>query len=135
MAASTSWPRSKTRRSVISTACRSKLPKPRPSPRRESARPVLRAPTSTTFPRLPAAQTVLDEWATWNFDFHRIVADAGYIVVSFDNRGTPAPKGRAWRKLIYGAIHPVIVKDQTAALKVFLQSHPYADPSRVALWG
>jgi dipeptidyl-peptidase-4 len=83
----------------------------------------------------PAAQTVLDEWAAWNFDFHRIVADAGYIVVSFDNRGTPAPKGRAWRKLIYGAIHPVIVKDQTAALKVFLQQHPYADPSRVALWG
>jgi dipeptidyl-peptidase-4 len=83
----------------------------------------------------PAAQTVLDQWAAWNFDFHRIVANAGYIVVSFDNRGTPAPKGRAWRKLIYGAIHPVIVKDQSAALKVFLQSHPYADPSRVALWG
>ncbi|MFZ3329552.1 MAG: S9 family peptidase [Candidatus Acidiferrales bacterium] len=83
----------------------------------------------------PAAQTVEDVWADWNFDFHRIVADAGYIVVSFDNRGTPAPKGRAWRKIIYGAIHPVIVKDQSAALKVFLQSHPYADPSRVALWG
>jgi dipeptidyl-peptidase 4 len=83
----------------------------------------------------PAAQTVLDEWAAWNFDFHRIVADAGYIVVSFDNRGTPAPKGRAWRKIIYGAIHPVIVKDQSAALKAFLQSHPYADASRVALWG
>ncbi|MFZ0231882.1 MAG: prolyl oligopeptidase family serine peptidase, partial [Candidatus Acidiferrales bacterium] len=83
----------------------------------------------------PAAQTVVDEWADWNFDFHRIVADAGYIVVSFDNRGTPAPKGRAWRKIIYGAIHPVIVKDQSAALKVFLQSHPYADSARVALWG
>ncbi|MGA7920504.1 MAG: S9 family peptidase [Candidatus Acidiferrales bacterium] len=83
----------------------------------------------------PAAQTVLDEWATWNFDFHRIAAAAGYLVVSFDNRGTPAPKGRAWRKVIYGAIHPVIVKDQTAALKNFLQTHPYADSSRVALWG
>ncbi len=83
----------------------------------------------------PAAQTVEDVWGDWNFDFHRIVADAGYIVVSFDNRGTPAPKGRAWRKIIYGAIHPVIVKDQSAALKVFLQSHPCADPTRVALWG
>lgn len=83
----------------------------------------------------PAAQTVEDVWGDWNFDFHRIVADAGYIIVSFDNRGTPAPKGRAWRKIIYGAIHPVIVKDQSAALKVFLQSHPYADPARVALWG
>jgi dipeptidyl-peptidase-4 len=83
----------------------------------------------------PAAQTVVDEWAAWNFDFHRIVAQAGYIVVSFDNRGTPAPKGREWRKQVYGAIHPVIVKDQTAAIGKFLAEHPYADASRVAVWG
>jgi dipeptidyl-peptidase-4 len=83
----------------------------------------------------PAAQTVLDTWDAWNFDFHRIVAQAGYIVVSFDNRGTPAPKGRAWRKSIYGAIHPVVVKDQSAALEAFLASHAYADPARVAVWG
>src|SRR5271154_7581298 len=43
----------------------------------------------------PAAQTVLDEWGAWNNDYSRAVAQAGYIVVSFDNRGTPAPKGRA----------------------------------------
>jgi len=83
----------------------------------------------------PAAQTVLDEWGAWNNDFNRAVAQAGYIVVSFDNRGTPAPKGRVWRKVVYGAIHPVIVHDQSAALKVFLQSHPFADSSRVAVWG
>jgi dipeptidyl-peptidase-4 len=83
----------------------------------------------------PAAQTVLDEWGAWNNDYNRAVAQAGYIVVSFDNRGTPAPKGRAWRKVVYGAIHPVIVHDQSAALKVFLQSHPFADSSRVAVWG
>ncbi len=83
----------------------------------------------------PAAQTVVDQWAAWNFDFHRIVAQAGYIVVSFDNRGTPAPKGREWRKQVYGAIHPVIVKDQTAAIEKFLAEHPYADASRVAVWG
>jgi dipeptidyl-peptidase-4 len=83
----------------------------------------------------PAAQTVLDAWGAWNNDYNRAVAQAGYIVVSFDNRGTPAPKGRAWRKVVYGAIHPVIVHDQSAALKVFLQSHPFADSSRVAVWG
>ncbi len=83
----------------------------------------------------PAAQTVVDMWAAWNYDFHRIAAQAGYIVVSFDNRGTPAPKGRVWRKQVYGAIHPVIVKDQSAALEKFLASHPYADPARVAVWG
>jgi dipeptidyl-peptidase-4 len=83
----------------------------------------------------PAAQTVIDEWGAWNYYFHRVAAAAGYVVVSFDNRGTPAPKGRAWRKIIYGAIHPVIVKDQTAALQAFLRSHPFADSSRVAVWG
>ena len=83
----------------------------------------------------PAAQTVLDEWGAWNNDYNRAVAQAGYIVVSFDNRGTPAPKGRAWRKVVYGAIHPVIVHDQTAALKVFLRSHAFADSVRVAVWG
>ena len=82
----------------------------------------------------PAAQTVLDEWAAGNY-FQRVAAAAGYVVVSFDNRGTPAPKGRAWRKIVYGAIQPVIVKDQTAALQAFLRAHPFADASRVALWG
>ena len=82
----------------------------------------------------PAAQTVLDEWAAENY-FQRVAAAAGYVVVSFDNRGTPAPKGRAWRKIVYGAIQPVIVKDQTAALQAFLRAHPFADASRVALWG
>jgi dipeptidyl-peptidase-4 len=83
----------------------------------------------------PAAQTVVDEWGAWNNDYNRAVAQAGYIVVSFDNRGTPAPKGRAWRKVVYGAIHPVIVHDQSAALKAFLRSHPFVDSSRVAVWG
>jgi dipeptidyl-peptidase-4 len=83
----------------------------------------------------PAAQTVLDEWGAWNYYFHRVAAAAGYVVVSFDNRGTPAPKGRAWRKIVYGAIQPVIVKDQSAALQAFLRAHPFADASRVALWG
>ncbi|MGA2846357.1 MAG: S9 family peptidase [Candidatus Acidiferrales bacterium] len=82
----------------------------------------------------PAAQTVLDEWSAGNY-FQRVAAAAGYVAVSFDNRGTPAPKGRAWRKIVYGAIQPVIVKDQTAALQAFLRAHPFADGSRVALWG
>jgi dipeptidyl-peptidase 4 len=82
----------------------------------------------------PAAQTVLDEWSAGNY-FQRVAAAAGYVVVSFDNRGTPAPKGRAWRKIVYGAIQPVIVKDQTAALQAFLRAHPFADASRVGLWG
>src|SRR5882724_8896032 len=51
-----------------------------------------------------AGQTVLDSWSEEALAFHRTVASQGYIVVSFDNRGTPAPKGREWRKATYGAI-------------------------------
>ena len=83
----------------------------------------------------PAGQTVLDAWETGHIYFARIAAAAGYVVISFDNRGTPAPKGRAWRKAIYGSIHPVVVKEQSAALRNFLASHPFADPERVAVWG
>ena len=83
----------------------------------------------------PAGQTVLDAWETGHLYFNRTAAAAGYVVVSFDNRGTPAPKGRAWRKAIYGSIHPVVVKEQSAALRNFLASHPFADASRVAVWG
>jgi dipeptidyl-peptidase 4 len=83
----------------------------------------------------PFGQTVLDEWSSWNEAFNRGVAMEGYIVVSMDNRGTPSPKGRAWRKMVYGAIHPVIVKDQTAGLQALLKARPYLDGSRVAVWG
>ena len=83
----------------------------------------------------PAGQTVLDAWETGNIYFARAAAAAGYVVVSFDNRGTPGPKGRAWRKAIYGSIHPVVVKEQSAALRTFLASHSFADPHRVAVWG
>jgi dipeptidyl-peptidase-4 len=82
----------------------------------------------------PAAQTVLDQWSHAEL-FHRLIVEEGYIVVSFDTRGTPAPKGRAWRKTVYGAIHPVIVHDQTAAIQALLRTRPYLDVSRVAVWG
>jgi dipeptidyl-peptidase-4 len=84
----------------------------------------------------PAGQTVLDAWSDDKLSmFHRAVAADGYVVVSFDNRGTPAPRGRAWRKQVYGAIHPIIVRDQTAAIQMLLRSRPYLDASRVAVWG
>ena len=50
----------------------------------------------------PGSQTVVDQWGGATMLFHRALADAGYVVVSFDNRGTPAPKGAAWRKVVYG---------------------------------
>lgn len=83
----------------------------------------------------PYAQTVLDKWGTAQIDFHRVVADMGYLVVSIDNRGTPAPKGAAWRRSIFGSLGPLSTKEQAAGLKELGRTRPYVDLSRVGIWG
>lgn len=40
-----------------------------------------------------------------------------YVVLSVDNRGTPAPKGAAWRKIVYGTVGDLSSKDQDAAIR------------------
>ncbi|MGA9837870.1 MAG: S9 family peptidase [Gemmatimonadaceae bacterium] len=83
----------------------------------------------------PAAQTVMDRWGGAGMLWHQMLADQGYLVVSFDNRGTPAPKGRAWRKVIYGSIGPLASKEQADAVLAFARSRPYADSTHIAIWG
>lgn len=83
----------------------------------------------------PAAQTVLDRWGGTQMLWHRMLADQGYIVVSFDTRGTPAPKGRDWRHVIYGAIGVLSSREEAEAVREFARTHSYADSTRVAIWG
>ena len=83
----------------------------------------------------PASQTVTDSWGGGRTLFHRALADAGYIVVSFDNRGTPAPKGAAWRKVIYGSVGDLSSKEQAAAIRALAETHPFIDAARVGIWG
>ena len=83
----------------------------------------------------PAGQTVLDQWADEQGIFHRLITDQGYIVASVDNRGTPAPKGRAWRKIIYGTVGVLSSKEQAATLLTLERTHAYIDPNRTAVWG
>jgi len=83
----------------------------------------------------PAGQTVLDEWGAGQALFHRAVAEMGYIVVTMDNRGTPAPKGAAWRRAVFGSLGPLSTEEQAAGLKALARLCPFADLSRVAIWG
>ncbi len=83
----------------------------------------------------PHAQTVLNEWGAALIDFHRVVADLGYLVVSIDNRGTPAPKGAAWRRSIFGSLGPLSTEEQESGLKELGRVRPYVDLSRVGIWG
>jgi dipeptidyl-peptidase-4 len=83
----------------------------------------------------PAAQTVMDHWDAWNGIFHRGLAQEGYLIASFDNRGTPAPKGRAWRKAVYGDVGVLSSKEQALALQALERTRPYIDADRIAVWG
>jgi dipeptidyl-peptidase-4 len=83
----------------------------------------------------PAAQTVVDRWGGVGILWHRMIADLGYVVVSIDNQGTPAPKGRAWRKVIHGAIGPLSSRQQADAIRYLIRTRPYLDSTRVAIHG
>lgn len=83
----------------------------------------------------PWGQNVKDEYGVaYNFLYNGNMADDGYIYISIDNRGTPVPKGREWRKCVYRKIGLINIRDQAMAAKEIFK-WPYVDTSRIAVWG
>jgi dipeptidyl-peptidase 4 len=82
----------------------------------------------------PWGQTVLDGWGGTQFMWHTMVAQQGYIVMSVDNRGTRAPRGRAWRKSIYRRMGVLNSGDQASAVRAIIK-WPFVDAARVGIWG
>lgn len=82
----------------------------------------------------PAGTTVQDQWGYDTFLWHTMLAQQGYLVASVDNRGTPAPRGRAWRKSVYRKIGTLASEDQAAAARVLCRL-PYVDATRIGIWG
>ena len=83
----------------------------------------------------PASATVKDSYGIGrNFLYIGDMAKDGYIYISLDNRGTPAPKGAAWRKSIYRKIGQINIHDQAMAAKEILK-WDFVDPERIAVWG
>jgi dipeptidyl-peptidase-4 len=80
----------------------------------------------------PAGQTTEDHWPSM---FDRTLTSAGYLVASFDNQGTPAPRGREWRKVVYGNVGPLSSQQQAAALQSLEKTRSYIDAKRVGVWG
>ena len=83
----------------------------------------------------PAGQTAQDKWRGNAYLWDQMLTEQGFIVASIDNRGTPAPKGRAWRKSIYGAVGILSSRDQADALKAMTERWSYIDSDRVGIWG
>lgn len=83
----------------------------------------------------PGATTVSDSYgAAGTFLYNGDMAGDGYIQISLDGRGTPAPKGAAWRKSIYKKVGILNINDQAMAAKKILE-WKYVDKDRVAVWG
>lgn len=83
----------------------------------------------------PWGQTVKDEFGVgFNNLYKGSMSKDGYLYVSIDNRGTPVPKGRAWRKIMYRNIGTINIRDQAMAAKEILK-WKYVDTARVGVWG
>ena len=67
---------------------------------------------------------LLDQW----------YADAGFIVVSTDGRGTPG-RGRDWERAIHKDLATVPVADQVGALQALGARYPELDLDRVGIFG
>ncbi|MET2985992.1 alpha/beta hydrolase family protein [Aureibaculum conchae] len=83
----------------------------------------------------PAGQTVKDAWGGSRYLWHQYLAQQGYIIMSIDNRGTPGPKGREWRKSVYGQIGVLASQDQAEATKKIIETYPFVDADRIGIWG
>jgi dipeptidyl-peptidase-4 len=81
----------------------------------------------------PGNAVVEDQWGGY-YLWHTMLNQKGYLVAMVDNRGTPAPLGRAWRKAIYGQLGVLEAQDQASAATT-LTARPYVNRSRVGIWG
>jgi dipeptidyl-peptidase 4 len=83
----------------------------------------------------PWSQVVLDRWDLRHHLFHRWLTQLGYVVMAIDARGTPAPKGRDWRKALFQQIGVRSSADWHAAVTKLRAQHAWMDPRRQAIWG
>ena len=81
----------------------------------------------------PASATVQDNWDSSLF--WQYLATQGYVIVSIDGRGTAAPRGREWRKCIYGEVGVAASEDQAQGILDLCRQFPWMDPTRIGITG
>lgn len=94
--------------------------------------PKLRYPVLLKVYGGPHVQNVLDYRDGYQLD--QWYADAGFIVVRADGRGTPN-RGRSWERAILKDLATVPLADQVAALDALVQRHGELDRTRVGVFG
>ena len=84
----------------------------------------------------PAGQTGVNRYGAGNNGLYDgNLSEDGYVYVTFDGRGTPSPKGRAWRKAIYRNIGRINVRDMAMGAKAVFEKYDFIDTTRVAVHG
>ena len=81
----------------------------------------------------PGSQTVNNSWFNANDQWHLMLAQKGYLVVTVDGRGT-GMRGAEFKKQTYLQLGKYEVEDQIASAKALAQL-PYVDASRIGIWG
>jgi dipeptidyl-peptidase-4 len=81
----------------------------------------------------PGDTEVDDAWGGY-FLWHTMLTQKGYLVAIVDNRGTPAPLGRPFRKAINGQMGVLETRDQAQAARALME-RPFVDRGRIGIWG
>ncbi|MEO2116075.1 MAG: S9 family peptidase [bacterium] len=81
----------------------------------------------------PGSQMVKNRWGAGNHSFHQYFAQRGFIIFSFDNRGTGG-RGKAFKDFAYGDYGKYLVIDHIVAAK-YLQSLTYVNGDNIGVWG
>lgn len=81
----------------------------------------------------PGSQTVKNQFGSFNYFWHQMLAQQGYIVVSVDGRGTGG-RGEEFKKVTYGQLGKLEAEDQVASAK-YLAGLDYVDGDRIGIWG
>ncbi|GJM09328.1 MAG: peptidase S9 [Lysobacteraceae bacterium] len=83
----------------------------------------------------PAGQTVRDMWGGERHLWQMMMSQLGFITTSVDNRGTKSPRGRDWRRSVYGGIGILGSRDQSDAMAAMARRWSYIDQERIGVWG
>ena len=81
----------------------------------------------------PASATVQNVWE--RSLFWQYLAQQGFVVVSIENRGANSPRGREWRKCIYGEVGVAASEDQANGIKDLCRQFAWMDSTRIGITG
>jgi dipeptidyl-peptidase-4 len=76
---------------------------------------------------------VINRWGAGNHALHQYFAQRGFIIFSFDNRGTGG-RGKAFKDFAYGDYGKYLVIDHIAAAE-HLKTLTYVDGNNIGVWG